>query len=261
MKSCEQSKTELSEAKISEKYLEIAEKHRIKVTLFITGKTFEEETNDAKTLLGYKNLEIGGHTYSALRPRLIHSLYNRLGFSYYGPKYFQRRDIEKTVKIIREKIGRAVVSWRTHGYVSNNTTYSLLPRYRIKVISDEVKRSLLFPYRRKNLIFLPINVLPDHEHIFHGCRGHEEVARLYAIGWTDDFGPESYKVEQWLKIVTRQIKMIIEENGIATLLVHPLCMEVSDKMRSFRELCKFISNYETLFANEVVSFAEKTLIH
>ena len=242
-----------SEVKIAKKYLEIANKKSLKVTLFFTGRTFEKEWDDIKPLLEYSNLEIGAHTYNALRPTKIHWIFKLLTGSYYGPYLFQKIDVARTLRIITEKTGRNIVSWRTHCYASDKWTYEILPKFGIRVVSDEVKN---VPYPRKmdnGLISLPINVLPDHDHIFHGIRTPSYVRKeLYP----DGLSSESYNVREWLEIVKWQVKNIDEKGGIATLLVHPICMQVIDRLESFKKLCDFLSDYDGIFVRDALRYVK-----
>lgn len=265
-----------TEVEIAKKCVEIAEAHDVKVTLHITGQTFEEEYESVIELLGYENLEIGGHTYSALKPRVLHYSFGLVSSSYYGPRFYQSIDIKKTVNIINKTTGRRITSWRTHAYASNENTFKLLNRYGIRVVSDEVRRDALFPRKTTNaLVSLPINVIPDHEHIFHGITTPEyvskesysrplQIAKSYAARalrinvwkrrnvYTDDFTSKSYAIGEWFEIVKKQVQNIDDKGGVATILAHPVCMQVADKLQTFRELCDFLSEYDGIFARDAL---------
>ena len=134
-----------SEARIAIKYLEIAQKYDLKVTLFITGKTFKDDWEDVKELLEFNNLEIGVHTWSALRPIWLHKVFKLLTNSVYGPRFYQKMDIRKTIHIIEEKTGQRPVSWRTHSYASDYNTLDILEMKGISIISDEVNANSFYP--------------------------------------------------------------------------------------------------------------------
>lgn len=251
IKSSDRSFTNLSEAELGKEYVEIANNFGVKVTFFITGKAFIEDWEDIKELLKFNNLQIGGHTWNALRPRFLHKIFERTIGSAYGPTFYQERDIRKTIEVISGK-AKKVYCWRTHGYQSDKKTLNILEKFGIQVISDEVHKDKLGPERLKEgLISLPINVMPDHEHLYHGRRTPENVRKETHL---DNFPDQSFYINEWFEIIKRQIGEIEKQNGIATLLVHPICMHTADKFETFKKLCKFISSYETVFTNTVCKF-------
>lgn len=248
----EQSYLDKPEVSTAKEYLRITEKHDIKVTLFITGKTFLQAGEMIKNLLTFKNFEIGGHTWNAFRPRILHRFFNVLTSSYYGPKFYQAWDIRKTLGIIKEKTGRKPKSWRTHSYKSNQTTYKLLASYGVEVVSDEVRKGKFHPITREGEpVQLPINVLPDHSHVVHGRNNYQHIKE---IGWSGtDFGTNLYRSDEWLSLVKRQTLKICKEGGIATLLVHPLCQRIIDNFKTFEKLVRFLANFQTIHASEAIN--------
>lgn len=253
----EQSYLNESEASLAYKYLEIAQEYNIKATLFITGKLFKENLNDMKKLLSFGNLEIGGHTWSAFRPQWLHKSFNLLTGSTYGPKFYQTQDIRKTIRIIEKNMGKRPVSWRTHSYASDQNTIQILERERVKIVSDEVSNTL-GPKKIKNsdLISLPINIMPDHEHLYHGPRTKGHVKDLIESNWRDSFTNRSFTADEYYKIITSQIEEIEKKNGVATLLLHPACMKILDNFKTFEKICKFINqnSYKTIWCEEVLQY-------
>ncbi len=249
LNSPEQRYSDYSEAELASHYLKICKRYNIKATLFFTGRSFLDDWEHIRELMKFNNFEIGGHTFTALRPRLLHDYFRKLFHSYYGPSFYQWFDIKRTLSTIKRKTGITVVSWRTHAYSSDKITYKLLPRFGVRIITDEVKKNLYQPHLiNANLFSFSINVLPDHEHIFHADRTVSHVERKVKAGWQDDFTQKSYQIEDWLELVKEQVKEIETTSGIATLLVHPLCMHVADNFQAFEKLCVFLSSYrcETL---------------
>jgi hypothetical protein len=47
------------------------------------------------------------------------------------------------------------------------------------------------------------------------------------------------------------VEQIEQHGGIATILAHPLCMEVADRMESFAALCRFLSRFKTGCVSDV----------
>lgn len=254
-----------SESKVAIKYLEITEKYDLKVTLFITGKSFVENMRDIEKLLDFDNLEIGGHTWSAFRPVWLHRTFKLIIGSIYGPKFYQQIDIKKTLSIIQEKKGRKPTSWRTHSYASNNTTLKILENEGVKIISDDVDKRKIKPFFvSNNLLSLPINVMPDHEHLYFKSRGRTKSAvekEIKRKGKQDKkafgyFTTQSFTITEYYEIIKKQIENIEEKKGIATLLLHPHVMKLTDNFETFEKLCKWINNkeYETIWCKEVSEF-------
>ena len=67
-----------TEVRTALRYLEIAGRYRVKITLFITGRAFLEEWRDVKEILAFRDVEVGGHTFNAFSPKLLHRAYKKL---------------------------------------------------------------------------------------------------------------------------------------------------------------------------------------
>lgn len=65
------------------------------------------------------------------------------------------------------------------------------------------------------------------------------------------FATRAMTIEQWLEIVKNQVKEIIDNGGVATILAHPACMEIADGFKTFKKICKFLSKYRNIRMNEV----------
>lgn len=245
-----------SEAQLALEYLKISQKFNLKTTLFITGKAFVENWSDIKKLLTFDNLEIGGHTWSAFRPFLLHQFFKKFTGSLYGPKWYQKHDIQKALAVIKQKTGKKVVSWRTHAYCSNQNTWKILVKNKVKVISDEVTPTKIKPHKLENLklISLPINILPDHEHIYYGTP--ERIALQMKGKIKDAFTNKSFPIDKYGQIVISQIKEIQRKNGVATLLLHPQTMKLTDNFKTFYKICQFIAQnkYKTIWAKESINY-------
>lgn len=239
---------------VTRQYRDIATSYGLKTTLFVTGKFCVEASNPRS--IKNEFVEIGGHTWSAFRPQLLHSVFSKiLGFTY-GPKIYQKFDIYRTLREIKSTFGTSPKSWRTHAYLSNDNTFEVLDGTSVEVVSDEVTPNKYGPSRKRSeLQSLPINVMPDHEHIYHGNRTEEHVRKLVEDGWSDAFTHESYQIDEYMRIIRGQIRSLEEKNGIATLLLHPACMKAADSFGAFEELCEWIykNDYETIWAKEAVT--------
>ena len=106
----------------------------------------------------------------------------------------------------------------------------------------------------------PLNVMPDHEHLYHAERTPEWVARwVKRYNWSDDYGSESYFVEEWTDRVLEELREH-EAAGIdSNMLIHPITLYLCDKFKSFERILDFIESKETGHIAEALSKAEAAL--
>lgn len=256
METKEQEYLDSSEAEIALEYAEIAQEFDVKVTFFVTGKTVMEEEKAIRNLNRLENVEVGGHNYYAFKPKwLYNGLFDKLLGLSCGPSFFQDYEINKTVEAFEKRINLKIISWRNHSYRQDKNTYKLLAKNGIKVVSDERGEGLLEPrkvdFGTGSITSLPINVLPDHSHLLHANKDAEYVERRIEQGWGDPFTHQYYDKNEYLKIVKKSVRNIESSNGIATLLLHPSCMKVVDNFETFREICKFLSDWSTVKVKEL----------
>jgi peptidoglycan/xylan/chitin deacetylase (PgdA/CDA1 family) len=233
-----------SESRLALRYGDIAARHGVKATLFITGKACRQEPALIAELSRMPNCELGGHTYCAFRSPM-HWLWKRIGFGVTGPLFFQTRDIAKTVRAIERLTGKRIRVWRNHAYRHDQHTYTLLASAGIDIVSDHVSATATAPERfSEMLLSLPINTAPDHEHLLHGkyLPGRTTPERLAG----------RLSIHDWLETVQNKVRAIDAHGGIATILAHPLCMDVADGMQTFEELCRFLSHYRTGWVSDVL---------
>ncbi|MCP4146995.1 MAG: hypothetical protein GY757_04520 [bacterium] len=230
------------------RFLEIAGEFGLKSTLFFTGKLFEEEQEKTGTLMTFKNLEIGGHNYYAFKPRLPFGIFKKLTGLKNGPRMYQNWEVAKTVKKINETTGIRIRSWRNHGYRHDRNTMEILVKNGIHYYSDQLAPGKIQPYKDKGITIFPINVLPDHDFIFHGHQTEATVNET--VLRATPFACGAMNVNAWLNTVKRQVDSIIEKGGTATLLIHPACMDMIDRMESFKQLCLHLSQYKSCFMKD-----------
>jgi hypothetical protein len=256
-----------TEVKITRRYVALLEKHAVKATLYVCGKCFTEEWDDLKPVVSSSLVEIGGHQYRARQPRGLFDWYGRLTGNWNGPRWFQKWDISRTIRVCERRTGDRIVSWRGHSYKIDPNTYSLLFESGIQVVSDEVRATESWPKKipvsstetviPKDLISHPLNVIPDHDHLYHAHRTASYVSRVNTLGYgADEFGAVSYKVEEWGDLVLRQVAAIEEVGGIATILAHPLCMYLADGFKTLEKLLESFSDLDCLWAREITSLVE-----
>jgi hypothetical protein len=235
-----------SESELAVEYARIAARHGLDVTLFVTGRAAARDLEDLRPLLSMENVEIGGHGWDAFYPQLRYRVLRRLSGSPQGPRLYQRHwTIGRTSATLERLTGRPVRSWRNHAYLHDAHTPHLLAEAGIVVWSDEVDLESPGPYRhRSGIAVLPMNTLPDHEHLFHGDLTPE------ALG--DSSGRDVYPPDEWCDRVCDRTAAIVQAGGTATILAHPLCMKVADDWASFERLCSFVARFPSLTATAAV---------
>ena len=262
-----------SEARIAGRYLRLVEEAGVKLTLYVTGRTLAEEWEQLAPIAASPLVEIGGHTYgglprspwSVLRARLTGRPTVSHSFAH-GSYARQLRDVRRMIEVARRRTGRQILSWRSHGLVRDRNTEPILARCGIRFISDELCWDKLLPERTAaGLISHPLNVIMDHDHLFHAHRTPEYVRRQQ-LRWTllQDPTRESYGIEQWGELVMRQVSAIESRGGLATVLMHPLCMFVADRFRTARRLLDFFARSRCIWAGETAGWlpaADKETSH
>lgn len=239
-----------TEFEAAKSYINIAKSYDIDVTLFLTGKVAKDNEEGVMKFSRDQHIEIGGHTWNAFRPLWLHrKLFDRIVGSVYGPKWYQKRDIRRTINTLQRSTGGPIKSWRTHSYQSNDHTYEILSNTSIEYISDLKAPDMTEPieYQEYNLEECPINIIPDHEHLLHGSRTKQTIEQLQENGWSDAFGSMSYSITEWGEKVKSQIDRIEQTDGTATLLIHPGCMKAADNFDTFKSICSHIASngYDT----------------
>jgi peptidoglycan/xylan/chitin deacetylase (PgdA/CDA1 family) len=254
------SDSEDTEVRIAARFVELLENYGIKYTCYVTGKTLAEEWEDFCPVAGSQLVEIGGHTYEGLprgtlskiksmifgKPTISHS------FSH-GRYAKQKRDVKKMIEVVKRRTGETITSWRSHGLVRDENTYPLLKEAGIRYISDSTDWKQFSPTKtRDGLISHPINVIMDHDHIYHVHRNREYVERQKR-NWTLEEDPttESYTIGEWAEVVKKQVREGLAAGGLMTVLMHPVCMYTSDKFKTAGELLEFFSQYKTICASEI----------
>lgn len=144
-------------------------------------------------------------------------------------------------------------------YMHGPYTYDVLQACGIKVCSDTVSATAAGPsWAGDGLIELPINVIPDHEHLYHAERTPEWVAWWQQrYGFRDAFGSESYRVDQWADIVLSQIEANEARGALTTMILHPITMYLCDRFASARRILDRVRSAETVHASEVFDLAAR----
>ena len=237
-------------------FLDLLKKYNIKATFFITGKSFEEEWEDVKQIVLDPLVEVGGHNYDAFENELFHRIWKKLTGNYNGPKWYQKRDALKTKRIIKQKCGVDINIWRNHMYMHGGNTEKILFDCGIKICSDGVKKNSNGLSLDKSGIYnFPINIIPDHEHLIHAERTPQWIEKWQKrYNWSDDFGSESYYIEQWGDIVLEQLKQREDKGKISNIIIHPITMYLCDKFKVVKKILQYISTRETIHMSELLNY-------
>lgn len=253
LKTGNQKACDITELKVAQRYMDMLSEAGVKVTFFITGKCFAEEWEDTKVLCENPYVEIGGHNYSALKPDWWHRAWKKMNGSYNGPKWYQRWDAQRTIDIIKQKTGTTISSWRNHMYMHGPFTEEVLYSCGIKICSDGVKKDsnglVLHPTGIYNF---PINVMPDHEHLYHAERTPEWVKWwVQRYNWNDDYGSKSYYIQEWTDLVLEEIKQHEEQEILSNIIIHPITLYLCDRFKLFENLLMYIASKQTIFYSEL----------
>jgi len=248
----------ISEVAVSVEYVRLCEKYNVKCTLYVTGRILADQWQEFRPAADSPLVEIGGHSYGGFPAsyweKLKARLTGRVACSHgSSPGSFssQKQDVTTMMAIARQRTGKDIVSWRSHGLVRDQYTYQILAQAGIHFISDELNWQKIFPERLpKGLISHPMNVIIDHDHIYHAHRTPEYVKRQ-GRPFPDDPASESYPVEEWGNLVEKQVLAIEGKGGVATVLMHPICMFTADGFKTMERLLKIVSRYKTLWASEM----------
>jgi hypothetical protein len=231
-----------SEVELAMKYAKIAEQYGIRITLFLTGKACLEEPMDVKRISQMHHCEIGGHTFAAFRDPWSR-IYRTFFKTPWGNELHQMKDIARTIESIQSVTGERISVWRNHSYIQTAETPQLLETAKIQWVSDEVNaRKRSWEPLSQHIRSLPINVQPDHEHLLHGKYQVGKSKNSKLVG--------RVTIGEWVEKVKAEVEVIVGCGGIATILAHPLCMEVADGMVAFEDLCLFLQSFPNCWVSE-----------
>lgn len=235
-------------------FLNLLESYNVKMTLFISGKTFQEAPDATQNLAKNPLIEIGGHNWDCFSPSLWHRFWNKATGSYNGPRWYQRWDVVRTKRTIETVTKTPMRCWRNHMYMHGPHTEQVLAEAGIEICSDGVKKtSNGLDWHPAGIYNFPLNIMPDHEHIYHAERTPEWVeAWVKRYNWSDDFGSDSYPVEIWADKVLSQLKKNEAEGKISHLILHPLTMYLCDRYASAHRILKYLSQCETVHMQTLI---------
>lgn len=264
---------------------EIAADYGVPLTLFVSGRTAVEQPDAVKELSEMPNVVLGGHNWDCFAHNLLHTASEFLTGSYYGPKTYQKKDIEKTCQILHDVTGTSVSVWRSHGFVSDIETNRLLRDAGISVVSNSVAPNEKITQPVDGLYSIPVTAPPDHSSMYHGWLDESFVAhreQLSSSNLIDLLSPkliqereewswaarswlkslfdserrglydtEWYSPEEWCEIVIERCKSKLANDDFATVLAHPSCMEIADSLTVFERICAYAANQSTAWISDI----------
>jgi hypothetical protein len=254
LKTGNQKHSDISELRTAQRYLDLLRDAGVKVTFFVSGLCFVEEWEDLKPIVEDPLVELGGHNYDCFKPELWHRACKKLLGSYNGPKWYQSLDARRTIKAARARTGKTITVWRNHMYMHGPNTETVLAGNGVVLVSDGVRKDAVGPVRDPRGIWsFPINVIPDHEHIYHAERSVEWVAWWQKrYNWTDDFGPESYPVSEWADLVLARLKENEGRGVVSNVIIHPITMYLADRFESARRIIDYLATRECIHISEAL---------
>jgi peptidoglycan/xylan/chitin deacetylase (PgdA/CDA1 family) len=243
-----------SEIRIAARFLRLLEERDLKMTFFISGRSFDEEWEDLVDIVDHPLVEFGGHNYSCFTPAIWHRFWNKAIGSYNGPRWYQRLDAQRTIRAIERRTGKIIRLWRNHMYMHGPYTEEVLSSCGIVCCSDGVQADASGPTQHPSGIWnFPLNVIPDHEHIYHAERTPEWVRRWQArYAWSDDFGPDSYYVDEWVDRVLECLARNEARGAVSNMIIHPITLYLADRFASVGRILDFLAEHRSLHVTEAL---------
>lgn len=243
-----------SEIAIAQRFLHLLEEAQVPITFFISGKTFDEQPRELRPIIDSPLVEIGGHNYSCFQPELAHRVWNKFTDNYNGPFPYQYWDAWRTIRTIYNHTGRRIRLWRNHQYMHGPHTEKILAQLGIELCSDGVDRQASKPsYHAEGIYNFPLNIIPDHEHLYHAERTPEWVAQWQRrYQWSDDFGSRSYYIEEWTELVLEGLRTNEANDVISNMIIHPITMYLCDEFRSFEKILAYLESRPTAHLSETI---------
>lgn len=244
---------DITELQTAQRFLRILEERRIKVTFFVSGRCFTDEWRDLEPIVSHPLVELGGHNFSCLTPEILHRASKKILGSYNGPAWLQRLDVEATKAVAKRRTGRTIRLWRNHMYMHGPHTERVLRDAGMLACSDGVQKASNGPvlHADTGLLNWPINVIPDHEHLYHAERTVDWVRRWQRrYQWSDDFGPDSYYIERWTELVLDGLRENEERGVISNMIIHPITMYLCDRFAAFERIADFLAERTTVHMGE-----------
>jgi hypothetical protein len=243
-----------SEAALAVQAMDMALEENIRLTYFLTGRLVSEDPRTCARFAEESALEIGGHNYWCFEPQLLHRVWKKLTGDYGGPRLWQKHDTEKTIRVINQQLGRSVRSWRNHMYMHGPQIDEILRDAGVEICSDGVERGCAGPrMHTSGMWHMPINVIPDHEHLYHAERTPQWVAQwVRRYNWSDDFGSDSYFVDDWAERVIRGVEENEARGVHSMVIIHPITMYLCDAFKAYRRILSALARYQCVTVSEML---------
>jgi hypothetical protein len=223
----------------------------INYTLFLTGLCAEESPRLIRKIATQSNIEVGGHNYYAFKQRRIFSLYRMLTGLRNGPYAYQKWEVRKTTRILEKVARQKIFSWRDHAFRNDRNTINILQKCGITHLSDKVSGNGAQPTENSGIVEVIINTIPDHNYVYHGSRQPGKISDEHILRQSSfKTGPMSKR--EWLDRIKSQVHEIESRGGVSVILAHPACAELMDDFKTFRELCDFLADFNSVKMRDIV---------
>ena len=133
-------------------------------------------------------------------------------------------------------------------------TESLLIRNGIPICCDGVRRTgALFERHPSGILNFPINIIPDHEHLYHAERTPRWVEKwVNRYRWSDDYGSSSYYFDEWFEILKREVIDRERIGRVSHLIIHPITLYLCDGYRALERVANFLADFESKQVSELL---------
>ena len=254
LKTGNQQHCDITELQCARRSLDLLAEAGVKVTWFVSGLCFVQEWDDLRPIVQHPLVEVGGHNWNCFTPALWHRFWKKAIGSYNGPAWYQDLDARLTQEACLRRTGRPIRLWRNHMYMHGPHTERVLAGRGITLCSDGVHRAGDGPVRHPAGIWsFPINVLPDHEHLYHAERTREWVAAWQKrYRWTDDWGPESWEPREWTDRVLANLAENEARGATSCMIIHPITMYLADRFEGFGRILAYLRTRQTAWLSESI---------
>jgi hypothetical protein len=253
-----QAASDITEAEAARRLVTMTRRAGVPVTLFVSGRALLEDWETLEEVCLGPGVEVGGHTFECFEPSLLHRGWKKLTGNYNGPRWYESRDVARTVALIEARTGTPPRCWRNHMYMRGANTDAVLAEHGIALCSDGVHREGRGPVPGgAGMLHFPLNVIPDHEHLYHAERTPAWVewwVRRY--DWADDYGGRSYFVHEWVELVLADLERNARRGAVSNLLIHPITMYLCDGFHAFQRILEYLARRPTTTLGALVDEGE-----
>lgn len=229
------SRNSISTAHFLKRARRLHEKLSVPCTLFVVGKTLEENLDLFKSIKDSPMIDLQQHTYSHLRLKTVVMDDDKTIQVFRGGSLEQiREEVNKTNKIFKKKLGIT-----PHGLTGPYCYYrGLQDRPDILEILEDAGIKFLRTDGRNEKDFQPVAF--EHQPYFYTPQGFPEIMEFPLQGWQDVYLREKHgwdNLDGFIEEIKTNIDYIRDRNLIWDFATHDWSSIVNDpEMRIMREI-------------------------